>query len=461
MPVSDSLYQQTLDYIYGFVNYETMPVTRDAAHFDLRRMAQLLDALGNPHLAAKSVHIAGTKGKGSTAAMVASVLTAAGYKTGLYTSPHLSDLRERIQIDGRLISQSELSNLVRKFKPRMAAVDRTATYGKLTTFEVLTALAFSYFAEHKADFQVLEVGLGGRLDATNVITPEVSVITAISLDHTEVLGKTLPAIATEKAGIIKPGISVVSSPQTREVMEVIEETTRKNGARLLKVGREMTWQVLGYDLTGQRLEVKGLLDRYELEISLLGLHQMENAAVAVAALELLIERGYIISRDSIVSGLARVKWPGRFDILSRDPFIVVDGAHNRESARLLGESLKRYFSLSRKGQRAGEGYLQFDRNVLVMGASFDKDVDGIISELGPLFDRFIVTGSQHPRAMSPELLRDKFAEHRLKAEVSADIPAALLLATGEGGNFICVTGYLFVVGEAMEEVARWRYRPQW
>ena len=459
--MSDSLYQQTLDYIYGFVNYETMPVTRDAAHFDLRRMAQLLAPLGNPQMAAKSVHIAGTKGKGSTAAMVASVLTAAGFYTGLYTSPHLSDLRERIRINDRLISQSELINLVRKLKPRMAAVDRAATYGKLTTFEVLTALAFSYFAENKADFQVLEVGLGGRLDATNVITPEVSVITAISLDHTEVLGKTLPAIAAEKAGIIKPGIPVVVSPQTREVMEVIEETARKNRAPTLKVGSEVTWQVLGYDLAGQRFQVNGLLDRYELAIPLLGLHQLENAVTAVAALEVLTKKGYVIPRSCIVSGLARVKWPGRFEILSRDPFIVVDGAHNRESASRLGESLKRYFGLRKKGQKAArESLYRFNRATLIMGASFDKDVDGMVSELGPLFNRFIVTGSQHPRAMSPELLEGKFTEYRLKAEVTADIPAALSLATRESGNLICVTGSLFVVGEAMEEVGRWLKHPR-
>ena len=454
--MTDSFYQQTLDYIYGFVNYETMPETRDAAHFDLRRMAELLDALGNPQMEAKSVHIAGTKGKGSTAAMVASVLTAAGFNTGLYTSPHLNDLRERIQIDGRLISESELINLVRRLKSRMEAVDRAATYGKLTTFEVLTVLAFSYFAEKKADFQVLEVGLGGRLDATNVIIPEVSVITAISLDHTEVLGKTLSAIAAEKAGIIKPGIPVIISPQTREVMAVIEETARKNQSPTLKVGSDVTWQALEYDLTGQRFAVNGLLDRYELGIPLLGMHQMENAAAAVTALEVLIKKGYVISRDSIVTGLAGVRWPGRFEIISRDPFIVVDGAHNRESARLLGESLERYFSLTEKGQSAGEDHLRFNRNVLVMGASFDKDVDGIISELGPLFDRFIVTGSHHPRAMSPELLRDKFTEHRLKAEVSAGIPEALSLATGESDNLICVTGSLFVVGEAMAEVRRGR-----
>lgn len=455
------VYQQTLDYIYGFVNFETLPATRDAAHFDLRRVTQLLDALGNPHLTVKSVHIAGTKGKGSTAAMVASVLTAAGYKTGLYTSPHLSDLRERIQINGRLIPRSELGNLVRRLKPAITAVDRAATYGKLTTFEVLTALALSYFAGKKTDFQVLEVGLGGRLDATNVVTPEVSVITAISLDHTEVLGSSLAGIAAEKAGIIKPGVPVVSSPQAPEVMAVIEETARKHRAGIYRVGREVSWQALGYDLAEQRFRVKGLLDRYELAIPLLGLHQLENAAAAVAALEVLIKGGYPIPRSRIISGLAGVRWPGRLEVLRRDPLIIADGAHNRDSARRLGESLARYFGLSQPGQKAaGKSRDRFSQAVLVMGTSFDKDVDGMVSELGPLFDRVIVTGSHHPRALSPGLLRDKLAEHHLEAAVAANVPAALSLATRGGGSLVCVTGSLFVVGEAREEVGRWLKRPR-
>ncbi|MFH0941907.1 MAG: folylpolyglutamate synthase/dihydrofolate synthase family protein [Chloroflexota bacterium] len=452
--MTTDLYQRTLDYIYGFVNFETLPAARDAAHFDLRRMAELLEALGNPQRAAKSVHIAGTKGKGSTSAMIASVLTAAGYHTGLYTSPHLSDLRERIQIDGRMISRSGLIKLVRELKPVFAAVDAAAVYGKLATFEVLTALAFSYFARRQVDFQVLEVGLGGRLDATNVIIPEVSVITSISLDHTEVLGKTLEAIAGEKAGIIKPGVPVAISPQTPGVIKVFEAAARSHNSRMVKVGSEVTWRGLGYDLGGQRFEVKGLLGRHELAIPLLGLHQLENAATAVAALELLIEKGYRISRENITTGLARVRWPGRFEILSRNPLVIADGAHNRESARRLRESLERYFSC-RTEKPTGESLYRYRRAVLVMGASIDKDVAGIISELGRYFDRVIVTGSQHPRAMAPEKLRDKFAEHGITAEVSTDVPAALTLATGDSGDLVCVTGSLFVVGEAGEEAARW------
>lgn len=453
--MTTDLYQQTLDYIYSFVNFETLPAARDAAHFDLRRMAEPLEALGNPQQAAKSVHVAGTKGKGSTSAMIASVLTAAGYHTGLYTSPHLSDLRERIQIDGRMISRDALIKLVRELKPVFASVDASAAYGKLTTFEVLTALAFTYFARREADFQVLEVGLGGRLDATNVIIPEVSVITSISLDHTEVLGKTLEAIAGEKAGIIKPGVPVAVSPQVPGVMGVFEMVARSNQSQLVKVGNDVTWRSLGCDFGGQRFEVKGLMGCHKLEIPLLGQHQLENAATAVVALELLTMKGYRISSEDIAKGLKRVHWAGRFEILSRDPMVIADGAHNRDSARRLRESLERYFS--RQSEKpVGEYLYRYRRSVLVMGASIDKDIEGIVSELGTYFDRVIVTGSHHPRAMSPKKLKAIFAGHGITVEISADVPEALELATAESGSLVCVTGSLFVVGEAGDEAARWR-----
>jgi len=453
MSTTDNLYQQTLDYIYSFVNFETLPQARDAAHFDLRRMAELLAALGNPHQAAKSVHIAGTKGKGSTSAMIASVLSAAGYRTGLYTSPHLSDLRERIQIDGRMISRTAFINLARDLKPVFAAVDARAAYGRLTTFEALTALAFAYFARRKVDFQVLEVGLGGRLDATNVIIPEVSVITSISLDHTEVLGKTLEAIAGEKAGIIKPGVPVAVSPQSPGVMAVFEAFAQKNQSRLVKVGNDVTWRGLGCDLGGQKFQVKGMLGQYELQIPLLGLHQLENAATAVAALELLVMKGYRISPENIVDGLKRVQWPGRFEILGREPLVIADGAHNRESARRLRESLESYFG-RQSAKAAGEKLCRYQKSVLVIGASFDKDIEGIVAEIGKYFDRVIITGSHHPRAMSPDKLKAKFAEHGIDTEVAADVPRALKMATDEKDNLVCITGSLFIVGEARDEYAR-------
>jgi len=432
-------YQQALDYIYSFIDYESVPRPRDAAHYDLRRMVELLGRLGNPHRKARSVHIAGSKGKGSVAVMVASALTAAGYATGLYTSPHLHTFNERIRVDAELITEAELVGLVERLKPEVEVVNGKATYGRLTTFEVITALAFAYFAQRGVDFQVVEVGLGGRLDATNVIEPEVCVITSISFDHTEVLGNTLAEIAAEKAGIIKPGCVVVTSPQADEAARIIKATCLNRGAGLVRVGDDITWQGCGYDGERQLLKVKGRLAGYELSLPLLGQHQLENAAAAVAALEILAEKGFHISGDSITKGLARVSWPGRLQVLSRRPLIVVDGAHNPYSARKLRQSLEQYFN--------------FDRAILIIGVSSDKDVAGIISELVPLFDKVIVTRSTHPRAMATAPIVAEFGKHGLEALETDDISAALPLALTLAGDkdLICVAGSLFVVAGAIEQ----------
>ena len=290
-------YQQAVEYLFGYTDYEKMPMPHDPAFYDLRRVHELLGQLGNPHLKARSVHITGTNGKGSVAAMVASVLTVSGYTTGLYTSPHLHTWRERIRVDGELISEEELVSLVERVKPEVEAVNRRATYGELTTFELLTALAFAYFKLKEAVFQVLEVGMGGRFDATSVITPEVCIIMPISFDHTDVLGSSLAEIAAEKAAIIKPGSFVVTSLQPDEAERVIEEACISYGAKLVRVGSDVTWQSLGFDLNKQRVKVKGRLGNYELSIPLLGQHQLDNAATAVAALEVLAEKGYKISKD--------------------------------------------------------------------------------------------------------------------------------------------------------------------
>ncbi len=434
-------YQQTLDYIDSYTDYEKIPMPHDPAFYDLRRVEELLGRLGSPHLEAKSVHIAGTKGKGSTAAMVASALTASGYTTGLYTSPHLNTLRERFRVDGEFITEGELVSVVERLKPEVEAVNQKATYGELTTFELLTALAFAHFKLKGVDFQVLEVGLGGKYDATNIIKPEVCIITSISFDHTEVLGNTLTEIATEKAGIIKPDCVVVLSSQPDEVVRVIEGVCHSRGAELVRVGKDVTWQSLGFDYKRQSFEVKGRLGNYKLSIPLLGQYQLGNAATAVAALEVLAARGFDISRDSIIDGLARVSWAGRFQILSQHPLMIVDGAHNPDSARKLRESLVQYFD--------------FDRAILVTGVSFDKDIDGIVSELVPLFDKVIVTRSRHPRAMALDQLTAAFGRQGVEAQAAESIPEALSLARSIAGarDLICVAGSLFVVAEAIEQAS--------
>ncbi len=432
-------YRQAISYISSYTDYELVPrLPHNAANYDLRRVLELLARLDNPQLAAKSAHITGSNGKGSVAAMVASALTESGYTTGLYTSPHLQTWRERIKIDGQMITPDEFVWTVEKLKPEIEAVNLKATYGRLTTFEILTALAFLHFSSKKADFQVLEVGMGGRYDATNVITPEVSILTPISLEHTDVLGSTVAEITSEKAAIIKPGGVVVTSPQSEEADRVIDQTCACLKARRVRVGSDVTWEGLGFNLAGQALNVKGRLASYELFIPLLGQHQLMNAATAVAALEVLEERGFKVTGDSITTGMGRVSWPGRLQVLCESPLLVVDGAHHPGAARRLGEALEQYFT--------------FERAVLVIGISNDKDIAGVVSELYPRFDTVIATRADHPRATDPELIAAEFRRRGVETRVSGSIPEALALARAIAGekDLICVAGSLFVVAEAIQ-----------
>jgi len=441
----DPQYQAALDYLYDFIDYEKMKAFHDAYNYDLRRVYELLDGLGNPHRCAPVVHVAGTKGKGSTAAMTSAVLRQAGYVTGLYTSPHLIDLRERFRIDDEMISEAELIDLTEELKPVVSGVNRRASYGELTTFEVLTALGFLWFAQRKVGMMVIEVGLGGRLDATNVVTPELAVITPISLDHTEILGDTVAAIAGEKAGIIKPGRPVVSAPQTVAAASVIRDVCLELDAPLVSVGEAVTWQPADHDLAGQSLEVSGRLGRYSLSIPLLGRHQQQNAATAVAAMEVLAERGFNISSADIASGLRQVVWEGRFQVIQREPVMVLDGAHNPEAARKFREGLEEYFG------RPGDNSFTYPGATLVMGASVDKDTAGVLRELAPYFDRFVATTSRHPRAMPTAELVRHFAELGLAAVTAESVADAVRLALSEDkGRLVCFSGSLFVVGEVLE-----------
>jgi dihydrofolate synthase/folylpolyglutamate synthase len=418
------MYQQALDYLSSYTDYEKMPMPHDPVFYDLRRVDDLLAHLGNPHLKASSVHITGTNGKGSVAAMVASVLSASGYTTGLYTSPHLHTWRERIRVDNELISEEELISVIEMVKPEVEAVNQRAT--------------------------------GGRFDATSVISPDVCIITSISYDHVEVLGNSLEEITAEKAAIIKPDSFVVTSSQPDEVNRVIEGTCHNGRARLVRVGSDVTWRSLGFNLTRQLFEVSGRLGEYKLSIPLLGHHQLENAATAVAALEILAEKGFNITPEDIARGMAGVNWPGRFQILSLQPLVIVDGAHNTDSARRLKQSLEQYFGLlTRRNKKVtildDLQHIEFERATLITGVSCDKDIAGIVSELYSLFDRVIVTRSQHPRAMAPELLKLEFAKHGVEAQIADDIPMAFSWALTGAKDLVCIAGSLFVVGEAIEQ----------
>jgi len=434
----DSPFQQALDYIYSFIDYERQgPRVRQT--WDLRRVEVLLEMLGNPHLKSKTVHIAGSKGKGSVAAMTASVLSTAGYKTGLFTSPHLHFYNERIRVDGSYISNDEIVEMVARVKPAVETVNRDATYGKLTTFEVTTAIGFCYFEEMGVDFQVMEVGLGGRLDATNVIKPEVCAITSISYEHMDLLGDTLTAIATEKAGIIKPGCTVVIAPQVEEAGKVFNDITSKRQARLIQVGKDIQYKDLGFDGFKQSLVVTGRLGEYQFAIPLLGQYQLDNASVAVGILEVLMEQGYQIPVQKLVDGMARVNWEARLQVINRRPLVIVDGAHNADSAHKLREALKRYF--------------KYDKAILILGLSGDKDLDGIVSELAPVFEKVIATRSIHPRAMATAPIVNEFKKHGIEALQTDDISLALPMALNmaKEKDMICVTGSLFVASGAIEQ----------
>jgi len=439
--VTDSPIQQALDFIYSFIDYERQRSPRTRQTWDLKRIEKLLVRLGNPHLKAKTVHIAGSKGKGSTATMAASVLTAAGYKTGLYTSPHLHLYNERIRIDGKYITNDEIVALVEKIKPEVEAVNRenSAPNEHLTTFEITTALGFAHFARQKADFQVVEVGLGGRLDATNVVQPEVSVITSISYEHTDILGDTLTAIAGEKAGIIKPGGVVVVAPQVEEAAVAITKIARQQHARQINVGQDVTYQYLGFDNGRQSLAVRGRLDNYEITIPLLGKYQLDNAATAIAALEALIEKGFVIPKQKIIGGMAQAQWEGRLQILNRKPLVIADGAHNQDSAHKLGEALQQYF--------------KYEKAILIIGMSADKDISGIVGELAPRFDKVIATRSLHPRSMLTAPIAAEFKKHNMEIQQTEDISVALPMALRMAGenDLICITGSLFVAAGAIEQ----------
>ncbi len=425
-------YPETLEYLYGLTDYEKERIARyDPETLDLSRVRRVLARLGNPHERYPSIHIAGTKGKGSVAAMCSAVLRAAGMRTGLYTSPHLHTFRERIQVDGELIPGAELTSLVQTCRP---AFD---TEPELTTFEAITALGFVYFEQRQVDFAVVEVGLGGRLDATNVLTPQVSVITSLSFDHTYLLGDTLAEIAFEKAGIIKPGVPTVCEPQAEEALEVIERVCAERGSPLTVVGREWQWERVDFSLEGQSFELRHVPDPSPLDgrytLPLLGSHQLNNAVAAIAALNVLQLRP-----DEIRQGLNQVSWPGRLEVLRPDPPLIVDCAHNGDSAAKLSVALEEWFP----GRRW----------TFIVGVSNDKDVAGILRALAPRMRRLLVTQSCHARAMPPEQLAELAAQTLPAAQIKAvsDVPTAMARALDDGDDLICITGSIFVVADARE-----------
>ncbi len=425
-------YPQALEYLNSFLNYEQVVAYRYREAFGLDRIEALLRKLGNPHQRYLSLHVAGTKGKGSTCAFTASTLQALGFKVGLYTSPHLTSLRERIRVNGHPIAPQRLAEIVEQVQP-LASSD-------LTFFEVTTACAFLYFSQEKVDYAVIEVGLGGRLDATNVVTPQVCAITPISFDHMDKLGHSLSQIAQEKAGIIKPRVPVVVSAQPKEAQEVIEETVRAKGAPLHRLQDEVCLEGIEVSLKGSRFSFRTPQGFYPgLEIPLLGRHQILNAALSVRLAELSCEqRTESKLGEAVREGLRQAHWPGRCQLISGRPSILLDGAQNSASCASLVQTVSELFPNVRV--------------VGVVGISLDKDISGIAKILGPWMDELILTRAQVPRAESPTRLTEAFSPWQGRPQITEGVPQALNLARqmARPDDLVVVTGSLFVVGEALE-----------
>lgn len=449
----DPTYLAALHTIFGRVNFERQPrFDYSATTLNLARMQGLLAALGNPQQHFHIVHIAGTKGKGSVCAFTESALRAAGFRTGLYTSPHLHTFRERMRVNGALIGRAELVELVAWCLP---AIERVAG---VTTFELITALALTHFARQQVDWAVLEVGLGGRLDATNVVQPDITAITSLSYDHMAVLGSTLAQIASEKAGIIKPNVPLVCAPQAPEALAVIEETCRLRQAPLLLLGREWTWRAAAQAFWVQPAATAPPPETAGYVIPLAGEHQISNAAVAVVILRTLLAQGVAMGEEAIRRGLAATRWPARFEALAPPhageatwPLIIADGAHNVDSASKLAALLATV-----KRQRRG-------RLALILGASLDKDVAGILAELAPVSDLLLCTHAHHPRAFDPQELAALAAavmrahgapSTAPRAAPSVDAALTQALDWAAPADVICFAGSLFIAAEGREAWAR-------
>jgi dihydrofolate synthase/folylpolyglutamate synthase len=426
-------YNKALDYLYSFVDYSLKHSSELArAEFNLDRMFAMMEELGNPQNKYPLIHVAGTKGKGSVSALCASALQAAGYNTGLYTSPHLLDYCERIQINGEPISHEFMVELVEEIKPAVAKIP------KLTTFEITTALGFLAFAKLGVHVAVIEVGLGGRLDATNVVMPKVAVITSLSYDHMAVLGDTLAKIAGEKAGIIKPGVPVVCALQKEEALGVVLRVAKLKDSSVTLIGKHVDFQPVESSLDGQSLRVIDHIrhSTFDIRLPLLGSHQLENAATAYAAL---MTSEIPIPIEAIQMGFSQVKWRGRFEVVRREPPVILESAHNQDSFARLRETLEEYFP----GRPV----------TLIFGASEDKNIPGMFKEMKPKIKKLIVTRADHPRALEVEKILELAKQAGIEAEAVCPVEFALARAldlSANDGSIVLSAGSMFVTAEVMQ-----------
>ena len=443
-------YKAALAYIEGFIDYERSPdFSRQARLYNLNRISLLLELLGNPHDRLQVIHIAGSKGKGSTAALIASVLTQAGYKTGLFTSPHLITPRERCRIDGDLISKADVACYIEKLKPAIETVS-TSEFGRVSFFEIYTALAFSYFADKATDFAVIEVGLGGRLDATNVVTPVATVITPIGLEHTAILGETYTEIAGEKAEIIKQKCPLALAPQHPEARTVFEKVASERNAPIVEpkdlVGRDccasssrLVRNADGLPVA-QEFDVETDSESYpQLTMPLLGHHQFINATTAVTAIECLKQKGYIVPKASVYAGFKNVQWHGRIQRIRSSPIVVLDGAHSPASMEALCSTLRQSF--------------RYDRVTFIVSLMRDKNLTAIGNIVSQTADFVIATQVlNNPRVMSAEEILDAWENtcEKISACSTPEKAITRALSGASPTDLICITGSLYLVGQALE-----------
>ncbi len=431
-------YLEALEWIHSIGRFGIKP--------GLERMTKLMELLGNPHKKIKVLHIAGTNGKGSTAAFLSKILEEGGYRVGLYTSPYLDAFTNRMAINGKDIPEDRLVEIVNMIKPMVDDISNDSVLGQMTEFEVVTCIAFYYFADQAVDFVVLEVGLGGRLDATNVVeSPMVAVVTNIGLEHTEVLGDTIEKIAGEKAGIIKEGTPVVTAVPKLEALQVIQQKCQEMNAPLFNVRENVNIEKKSLSLDGQffhYLNSQGLQLK-DLFISLLGEHQIINASTAIAVIEVLQERGFHIPEASIREGLKATRWAGRLEVMGKEPLLILDAAHNIDGVRSLKKALQEQ--------------VDYEKLVLVIGILGDKAVDDMLKEIIPLADKIIITKPDSPRAAEPETIADvaeKYTPHPIILEDSIPRAVKIALSLAEPKDLVVISGSLYTISEARKAVQR-------
>jgi dihydrofolate synthase/folylpolyglutamate synthase len=416
-------YEESLEYLF--------PLVRAGTKLGLENITELLSHIGNPHGSLMSVHVAGSKGKGSVCSFISSILKEAGYRVGTFTSPHLVDFTERIRINWEPIPEEDVVRLVSELKPIADRMSIESITKSPSFFEIATAMAFKYFEEKEVDFAVIEAGMGGRYDSTNVITPVLSVFTHLSMEHSEHLGRSLARIAKDKAGIVKDGVPVILSERS----DVIEQACKKRACDLTILGEQIRFGRDSFDASGQDFWVENG-DRKEFHLNLLGNFQVQNAATAYAAAIKLRELEYEISDEAMRNGFESARWPGRLHVIQKNPIVVVDSTHDFDGATKLIESLKELFS--------------YDKVVTVFAALEDKDVERIASVLGPFSNQVICTQVDYHKALPASRVEKSFKDHNEEVTTISTVNEALDIALREAndGDLVCITGSIFTASEA-------------